>query len=156
MIPLNLPPYTNMRLRPSKVAGRMLVYDILRRRYVTLTPEEWVRQHFINFMTAHLGYPASLIANEMELRVGEKRLRCDSVLFDTAKRPRMIMEYKSPDIQITEDVFNQILSYNTQLGVDYLVMSNGLQHIVMHFDKALGRLVYLPQIPDYNTYLSSL
>lgn len=148
MLPLNLPPYTDMRLKPSPT-GKTMVLDILRRRYVTLTPEEWVRQHFINYLVNHLGYPASLMANEMELRIGEKRLRCDSVLFAKDKRPVMIMEYKAPEITITENVFRQILAYNTLLGVEFLVMSNGLQHIIMHLDKTLGKWVYLPEVPQY-------
>lgn len=126
-----------------------MVLDILRRRYVTLTPEEWVRQHFVNYLVNHLGYPASLMANEMELRVGDKRMRCDSVLFSTDKRPVMIMEYKAPEITITENVFRQILAYNTLLGVEYLAMSNGIQHIIMHLDNTLGKWVYLPEVPRY-------
>lgn len=147
MQPLNLPPYTDIKLRKS-AAGRLTVLDILRRRYVTLTPEEWVRQHFVNYLTQYLGYPASLMANEMELRVGEKKLRCDSVLFDADQHPRMIIEYKAPEIVLTEKVVQQIMAYNTQLGVRYLVMSNGLQHIVMYFGDD-GQWQYLPEIPRY-------
>lgn len=148
MKPLNLPPYTDMRLKASKT-GKPQVFDVLRRRYVSLTPEEWVRQHFVNYLVAHLGYPMSLMANEMELRVGEKHLRCDSVLFDSTGKPKMIMEYKAPEIQITEKVLNQILSYNTQLGVEYLIMSNGLMHVVMHYNKETNQWAYLADVPLY-------
>ena len=78
---MNLPEYENIRLRKTQ-DGKHEVLDILRRRFVTLTPEEWVRQHFVNFLISHKGYPAALMANEVELTVGGKRLRCDSVLFD--------------------------------------------------------------------------
>ena len=94
-----------------------MVLDILRRRYVRLTPEEMVRQCFINFLVEYKGYPTALIGNEVQLSIGEKKLRCDSVLYDRDMQPRMIMEYKAPDIEITEKVLHQILSYNTQLNV---------------------------------------
>lgn len=93
------------------------------------------------------------MANEMELRVGQKRLRCDSVLFNRDGQPQMIIEYKAPDIPITESVFNQIMAYNTQLGVHYLVMSNGLQHIIIHLDLNQRKWIYLPHIPRYDELL---
>ena len=76
---LNLPPF-DIRLRDS--GGHRQVLDVLRRRYVALTPEEWVRQHFVHFLIEHKGYPKGLLANEVELRVGEKRLRCDTLLYN--------------------------------------------------------------------------
>ena len=109
MYKLNLPPF-QPKLRAA--AGKAAIYDALRRKFVALTPEEWVRQHFVNFLTAHKGYPAAFMANEVELHVGKKRLRCDSVLYDTALRPRMIIEYKAPTVQITQSVFDQIAAYN--------------------------------------------
>lgn len=144
--PLNLPPYTSMRLQQDD-SGRTQVFDILRQKYVILTPEEWVRQHFINYLITCKGYPKALLANEVELKVGEKRMRCDSVLFGTDKLPRMIIEYKAPDVQITESVFNQIMAYNTILGVETLVMSNGLQHVIMHLDRDQDKWTFLPEMP---------
>lgn len=127
----------------------MMVFDVLRRRYVTLTPEEWVRQHVVNYMVNYLGYPKALMANEMELRVGEKRLRCDSVLFDVNKKPRMIMEYKAPEVMLTQKVLNQIAAYNVLLGVEYLLMSNGLQHVVLHYNAETRSWELLKEIPQY-------
>ena len=145
---LSLPPYTSMSVRQNP-SGRTMVLDVLRQRYVTLTPEEWVRQHFINYLINHKGYPKALLANEVELKVGDKRMRCDSVLFGPDKQPRMIMEYKAPDVLITENVFNQIMSYNTILGVETLVMSNGIQHVIMHHDKAQNKWLWLPELPAW-------
>lgn len=144
--PLNLPPYTSMRLQQDD-SGRTQVFDILRQKYVILTPEEWVRQHFINYLITSKDYPKALLTNEVELKVGEKRMRCDSVLFGTDKLPRMIIEYKAPDVQITESVFNQIMAYNTILGVETLVMSNGLQHVIMHLDRSQDKWTFLPEMP---------
>ncbi|MBQ6188065.1 MAG: type I restriction enzyme HsdR N-terminal domain-containing protein [Prevotella sp.] len=145
---LNLPPF-DMKL--SGTRERMKVFDILRRRYVALTPEEWVRQHFVNYLINHLGYPAPLLANEVQLTVGEKHLRADTVLFSRDMRPRMIVEYKAPSVAITPDVFNQIAVYNTLLHVDYLVVSNGIEHYCRRIDYTTGQALPLDHIPTYDT-----
>ena len=145
---LNLPPF-DMKL--SGTRERMKVFDILRWRYVALTPEEWVRQHFVNYLINHLGYPAPLLANEVQLTVGEKHLRADTVLFSRDMRPRMIVEYKAPSVAITPDVFNQIAVYNTLLHVDYLVVSNGIEHYCRRIDYTTGQALPLDHIPTYDT-----
>ena len=122
---LNLPPFEARLQGPQ---DRRRIFDILRRRYVALTPEERVRQNFIHYLTDHLNYPATLLANEVKLQIGKKTLRADSVLYDTQLRPRIIIEYKAPHINITQRVFDQIVAYNMQLHVDYLIVSNGLSH----------------------------
>ena len=145
---MNLPPYDKMKIRESS-AGKPMVLDILRRRFVKLTPEEMVRQYFINYLISYKGYPRSLMANEVELRVGDKRLRCDSVLYDMKLDPRMIIEFKAPDINITEKVLNQILSYNILLHVPYLIMSNGTQHVCLKLNAEKEEWQVLSEIPDY-------
>lgn len=144
---MNLPPYDNMRVRESK-DGKPMVLDILRRRYVRLTPEEMVRQFFVNYLIEYRRYPKSLMANEVELKVGEKKLRCDSILYDLQMRPQMIIEYKAPHIPITEKVLQQIVAYNTQLNVRYLMMSNGSQHVCLRYEEGEGWKM-LPEIPEY-------
>ena len=133
-----------------RVRGRHEVFDFLRRRYVALTPEEWVRQHFVHYLVEHKGYPKGLLANEMELRVGEKRLRCDTVLYNNVLQPLMIMEYKAPSVPITQRVFDQITAYNILLHVDYLVVSNGLQHYCCRMDYEGRSYTFLKEIPDYS------
>ena len=147
MIRLNLPTF-EIKLSGTKEHPR--IFDILRRRYVALTPEEWVRQHFVHFLTGHKGYPAALMANEVGLMIGNKKLRADSVLYDRLLQPRMIIEYKAPTIEITQKVFDQIAAYNLLLHVDYLVMSNGLQHYCCRMDYENRRYEFLRDIPDYN------
>ena len=127
MTRLNLPPF-EIKLRGTKAQPQ--IFDILRKKYIALTPEEWVRQHFVHFLVEHKGYPAALMANEIQLKVGEKTLRADSVLYSRDLKPRMIIEYKAPHIPITQKVFDQISIYNMLLHVDYLVVSNGLQHYI--------------------------
>jgi type I site-specific restriction endonuclease len=147
---MNLPEYRRIKLRETP-NGRREVYDILRHRYVTLTPEEWVRQHFVNYLITVKGYPKGLLANEVELKVGDKRLRCDSVLYDKELQPQMIIEYKAESVALTEKVAEQIMAYNSLLNVSFLVMSNGNQHIVLHYDKNNEKWEALETIPDYSS-----
>ena len=88
------------------------IFDFLRLRYVALTPEEWVRQHFTHFLVDHKGYPKGLLANEVALRCGEKTLRCDSLVYSADMHPLMIVEYKAPDVPLSQRVFTQISAYN--------------------------------------------
>ena len=146
MTRLNLPPF-EIKLRGTK--ARPQIFDILRKKYIALTPEEWVRQHFVHFLVEHKGYPAALMANEIQLKVGEKTLRADSVLYSRDLKPRMIIEYKAPHIPITQKVFDQISIYNMLLHVDYLVVSNGLQHYICKMDYNDKKYLFLEDIPDY-------
>lgn len=125
------------------------IYDTLRRKYVKLTPEEWVRQHFVHMLVERKGYPGALMANEVALKVGEKLLRADTVLYDSRLRPRMIIEYKAPHVAITQAVFDQIATYNLLLRVDYLVVSNGLSHYCCRMDYEGRQYRYLQDIPLY-------
>lgn len=143
---LNLPKY---EIRIGRKDGRLTIFDFLRRRYVALTPEEWVRQHFTHFLVEHKSYPQGLLANEVELSVGEKSLRCDSVLYDRELRPRMIVEYKAPHIKLTQKVFQQIATYNLLLHVDYLVVSNGIEHHCVKMDYENEKYLFLEDIPEY-------
>ena len=147
---LNLPTY-NIKVRENK--GRRQIYDFLRRKYVALTPEEWVRQHFVHYLAEHLGYPKGLMGNEIALRVGEKRLRCDTVVYDRSLRPVMIVEYKSPEVELTQGVLDQALAYNALLRVDYIVVSNGRQHVCCRLDNEKKEYSFLGNIPDYGAVL---
>lgn len=146
MIQLNLPPY---QIRVREVNGRKQIFDVLRRKYIALTPEEWVRQHFIHYLIEHKSYPATLLANEVPLQVGEKKVRADSVLYDNQLRPRMIIEYKAPTIPLTQKVFEQISVYNFLLHVDYLIVSNGLDTYICKMDYKNQTYAFLETIPDY-------
>lgn len=143
---LNLPPYA---VRVRETDGRKQIYDFLRRRWVALTPEEWVRQHFVHYLVEEKGYPKGLLGNEIELRIGEKRLRCDSLLYNRDMRPLMILEYKAPDVEVTQKVFDQISAYNMLLRVDYLVVSNGIRHFCCRMDYEKREYSFLRDIPEY-------
>ena len=147
MLPLNLPDY------PVKITikdGKKVIFDIVRKTYVALTPEEWVRQHFIHFLTEQKGYPQSLLANEVQLHLNGMKKRCDSVLFDTNLRPRLIVEYKAPTVEITQKVFTQISNYNLVMKVDYLIVSNGMLHYCCKIDYETQSYHFLKNIPEYS------
>lgn len=146
MIQLTLPPY---QIRVKETHGRKQIFDILRRKYVALTPEEWVRQHFIHYLVEHKNYPSSLLANEVPLQIGEKRMRADSVLYDNQLHPRMIIEYKAPNITLTQKVFDQITVYNLLLHVDYLIVSNGMTTYICKMDYKKQTYKFLEAIPNY-------
>ena len=148
MFRLNLPPYP---IKIQEKGEKRQIFDFLRRKWVALTPEEWVRQHFTHFLVEHKNYPQALLANEVELRIGEKRLRCDTLLYNKELRPRMIIEYKAPTIQIQQKTFDQISVYNLLLKVDYLVVSNGLCHYCCKMDYERQSYQFLEDIPNYET-----
>ena len=144
---LNLPAY------PARVAlqgSRRVIFDVLRGRFVALTPEEWVRQHFVHYLIDHLGYPAALMGNEVTIRLSGCERRPDTVVYHRqGGRPRIIIEYKAPTVAITPKVFAQISAYNSVLRADYLFISNGLQHYCCHIDYAEQTSRMLPKIPAY-------
>ena len=147
MLSLNLPVFdTKINVRN----GKNVIFDVIRKRYVALTPEEWVRQHFVHYLVAHKHYPPGLVANEISLTLNGTAKRCDTVVYDRQARPRVIVEYKAPHIEITQAVFDQITRYNMVLKVDYLIVSNGMQHYCCRMDYEHQSYIFLQDIPDYN------
>lgn len=146
MLDLNLPPFD---IKVKKVNGKLVVFDQLRRKFIALTPEEWVRQHFINYLTTEKGYSSSLIANEIQINLNNQKRRCDSVVYDKGLQPIVIVEYKAPDVNITQDVFDQIVRYNIVLKVKYLIVSNGINHYCCKIDYTTQSFEYLSDIPHY-------
>ncbi len=148
MIRLNLPEY---EINVVERDGKRMIFDFLRRKYVALTPEEWVRQHFTHFLVSQKGYPKMLLANEAQLQIGDKHLRCDTVLYNKEMQPLMIVEYKAPQIQLQQKTFDQIAAYNLLLHADFLVVSNGLQHYCCQMVYEQRTYRFLTEIPDYAT-----
>lgn len=130
--------------------GRPSIFDSQRKRYVTLTAEEWVRQHFVAYLVRQLGYPAALIGNEVALDVSGVRRRCDTVVYSPLDgHPLAIVEYKAPSVAITQEVFCQIQSYNSVLHADYLIVSNGLRHFCCKNDYETMQASFLAEIPRW-------
>ncbi len=139
---LNLPA-ADLRISDGKV------WDRLRGKWVRLTPEEWVRQNFTAWLIDCRHYPAALTANETGIRVNDTLKRCDTVVFGRDRKPLIIVEYKAPDVKITQDVFDQIVRYNMALKARYLIVSNGLQHYCCRIDYTAGSYHFIPMIPMY-------
>lgn len=148
-LPILKLPACELQVRPDADSrrGGMEIYDASRRRWVALTPEEWVRQNFVNFLTAHRGYPQGLTANEVTLKLNGLSRRCDTVVYDRNLRPLLVVEYKAPSVEITQKVFDQAARYNIVMGAPYLIVSNGLTHYCCRFDGA--GYVFLRDIPAY-------
>lgn len=141
---LNLPPFDRKIMQRD---GKPFILDIIRRQYVALTPEEWVRQHFVHFLINHKGYPQSLMANEVQLKLNGMSRRCDTVVYDRALKPRVIVEYKAPTVNITQKVFDQICRYNMVLQVDYLIVTNGLTLYCCKVDNESRSYTFLHEVP---------
>lgn len=146
MLSLNLPKYET---KICERDGKLQIFDTLRKCHVALTPEEWVRQHFVNFLIESRGFPAALMANEVAITVNGMKRRCDTVVYDKQLQPRVIVEYKAPTVKITKEVFAQISRYNLTLKVDYLIVSNGLQHYCCRMDYPNNSYSFLHEIPEY-------
>lgn len=145
---LNLPQF-ELKRRRNVDLGFEEIWDEQRKRWVKLTPEEWVRQNFVRFLISVVGYPAGRIGNEVPIRVGQLEKRCDTVVFGDDAQALMIVEYKATTVTITQQTFDQISRYNLSLKVDWLLVSNGLQHYVCHFNRAEQRWEFLREIPAY-------
>ena len=142
--PLNLP---KADLRLKKIKGVVHVWCIIRKKDLVCTPEEWVRQHFIHFLINDRKIPIGLIASEYPLDYNGRLKRADIVVFNKKQDPVLIVECKAPKINLDEKTLFQIAQYNFHLDVDYLCLTNGLDHAYSMIDKEKGSLCYLKEIP---------
>ena len=148
MLQLNLPEY---KFRIKKVGEKFQIFDSQRKRFVSLSPEEWVRQHFIRFMIEVKGYPSALLAVEKQLNLNGMKKRCDAVLYDREANPLMIIEFKAPTIAINQETFDQVAVYNSKLKVGLFIVSNGLEHYCCKVNQETARYEFFPEIPDFNS-----
>ena len=142
---LNFPQYD---FRVQTISDKPQIFDELRKKYVALTPEEWVRQHLVQFLILERGFPRGLMQIEATLKVYTASRRCDVVAFDREMQPKLIAECKAPDVPINEETFVQIATYNSVLHAPYLLVSNGMDHFCCQlFDD--GNLQFLNDLPNY-------
>ncbi|MDR1331007.1 MAG: type I restriction enzyme HsdR N-terminal domain-containing protein [Tannerella sp.] len=144
---LNLPCFAP---KVSQRNGKRFIFDPIRRKHVALTPEEWVRQHFVNYLVSEKGYPRELLANEVTVSLNSQTRRCDTVVYDAGLQPLAIIEYKAPGVRITQDVFEQIMRYNISLRVGCLLVSNGVEHYGCRIDYGRDAYTYLKEVPSYD------
>lgn len=145
MLPLNLPFY-EFSIRPG---ASPKIFDFIRKKFVALTPEEWVRQNFLRFLTDEKKYPPSMILLEQTLKVFKTQKRCDAVVYDNKGKPLMILEFKAPEVAVNQKVFDQIARYNIALHLKYLIVSNGLKHFFCVIDPDKKTFAFQDDIPEY-------
>ena len=145
---LNLPHYQFNIKKNDK--GALVIFDHLRQRFITLTPEEWVRQNFVRFLIEEKQFPTALMENEVSLLQNGIKRRCDTLVADIEGKPFVIVEYKAPSIPITQSVFDQIVRYNMVMKAKCLIVSNGLQHYCCKIDYENNSYSFLRDIPNYS------
>ncbi|WP_431166973.1 type I restriction enzyme HsdR N-terminal domain-containing protein [Tenacibaculum halocynthiae] len=144
---LNLPTYP-FKLKSNE--NNTLIFDSLRKKFMVLTPEEWVRQHFVQYLINEKKYPSTLIAIEKQLTINNLKKRTDIVIFSPNGTPNIIVECKAPKVKITQATFDQIARYNLKLNAQFLIVTNGLEHFYCMLDTENERYIFLKDIPSYN------
>jgi type I site-specific restriction endonuclease len=136
-------------LKLKTVEEKTHIFDVVRKKYLLLTPEEWVRQNFINYLNKEKNYPLGLMGVEQMVKYNSLKTRADIVLYNTEGKANIIVECKSPEVKITQDAFNQIAKYNSQLKVKYLIVTNGMKHYCCKMDYETNEITFLEEIPVY-------
>ncbi|MCR4799633.1 MAG: type I restriction enzyme HsdR N-terminal domain-containing protein [Bacteroidales bacterium] len=148
MYELNLPTFD---FRLKKENSVVFIFDVIRKKFVKLTPEEWVRQHVVHFLLEQKHYPASLMNVEVGMEIQTMRRRADIVCYESDGGVRLITECKAPEVKITQTVFEQIAQYNMCLRAKYLLVTNGLEHFVCEINAEQKTYTFLQDIPPYKT-----
>jgi hypothetical protein len=143
---LNLPSFDH-QLKQEE--GRIFIWDVIRKKHIVLTPEEWVRQHFIHYLISALNYPKTLIKIEGGLSFNRLQKRSDIVVFNREGNPWMVVECKAPDQPINESTVRQASVYNTTLKADYLVVTNGMKHFIFRTEWETGQTKSLDAMPVF-------
>ena len=143
---LNLP---KVALKTKSVEGTIQVFDVIRKKYFVLTPEEWVRQHFIHYLNNEKHYPMGLMGVEKMVKYNALKTRADIILYTTEGKAKIIVECKAANVKITQDTFNQIAKYNFKLKVPFLVVTNGMQHFCCRMDYENNSISFLEEVPAF-------
>lgn len=141
---LNLPSF---EVKLSESGDKTFIFDEIRRKKVVLTPEEWVRQHFVQFLLNHHGYSKNYIKIEKQIKVNDRIKRFDALVYDKNAKPKILIECKAPAVEITQATFAQIATYNMTLRVPYLIVTNGLNHFICEINFEENSYDYLQEIP---------
>lgn len=147
MQPLNFPSYT-FRVKNSE--NRPLIFDEIRKKFIVLTPEEWVRQHVVKFLIQEKNYPISHINVEKQITLNGLKKRYDIVVFKPDGKLDILVECKAPEITISQNTFDQIAQYNFKLNANYLMVTNGLAHYYCQMDFVADKYQFMQEIPDFS------
>lgn len=142
---LNFPKF-DFRLQEEK-NGKLSIFDALRKRFLILTPEEWVRQHLIQVLIQKYAYPRSLFALEKGLKYNQMQKRFDILVHDRSGSPFLLIECKAPDVKLTQKTIEQVCVYNKTIKSPYLGVSNGKQHLFLKYDESLGKFMQINDLP---------
>jgi hypothetical protein len=145
-VPLNLPSFG---LKIKEENGIYYIFDQIRKKYLVLTPEEWVRQHLIHFLIEVKKYPRSLMKLEGGLKLNSLQKRSDILLFNKNGKKIILVECKAPAVKITQDTFDQIARYNFVHKVEWLLVSNGIEHFCCRIDYDKKTYSFVEELPDY-------
>jgi len=146
LLKLNLPEY---KFRLKRQNEKVYIFDSYRKKYVVLTPEEWVRQNVLEFLVKEKGYPKDWIAVEKEININGLKRRYDALVYNKNEDVYLLIEFKAPKIKIDEKVFSQIAAYNFKLKAPYLLVSNGMEHYFAKMDLQKKKFMFLEQIEAY-------
>lgn len=145
--PLNLPP-TSLKLSQSQ--GKVYVFDVLRKKNILATPEEWVRQHWIHYLNKHKDYPLSLMHTEGGLVLNDLQKRSDLLIYNNRGEKVLLAEFKAPSIKITASAFEQVSNYNSVHRIPLLLVSNGIEHYFCKINFEDGSYEFISDLPIYN------
>jgi len=140
--------YPTFNVRIKNENNKVFIFDEIRKKWILLTPEEWVRQHLLNHLITIKNVPSSLISVEKEINLNNTRKRYDIVVYNKTLQPILLIECKAPDVPITEITLEQTMRYNLILGVNYLLITNGIKEFVIGVENGKGKL--LGELPDYS------
>lgn len=140
-------PVINARI--TEVDGKSFIFDIIRKKNILLTPEEWVRQHFVHYLIDSQGFPKSLINVEQGLRYHSLLKRSDIVVFDRAGLPLVLVECKAPKVRLNQKVVEQAMMYNKTIGAPYIIVTNGLEHSCLFINKTKAKIDFLADLPKF-------
>jgi len=143
---LNFPSYS-FRVKNSE--NKTLIFDVIRKKFVLLTPEEWVRQHTLHFLMDEKAYPTSLLSVEKKIHLSNRWKRYDIVAYKPNGNIQLIVECKAPEVRIAQATFDQIAQYNRILNADYLMVTNGLNHYFCQMDYQKEQYLFLRDLPRY-------
>lgn len=143
---LNLPSYP---FRTGKKNNKKWIYDAFRKKEVALSPEEWVRQHFLAWLVVEHNFPMNLIGVEVSLSLNKMQRRADGLVYSPEGKAVAVIECKAPTVKISRDTFDQIARYNMVYKVEYLFVTNGITHYACKYDKEKENYIFFDHIPDY-------
>jgi len=147
IIPLNLPKTELTLTRKDNV---IFVNCLIRKKKIMLTPEEWVRQHYINFLSLHLLYPLNYISIEKELTYFGLKKRWDIVVYNNLFNPIILVECKAPNVKLNQESLKQVFTYQNKLNCEFIVLSNGIEHFQWQVDLLKNKIIEISQIPIYS------